>query len=293
VRTPSQLRRELVGLHVWAGSPGARRLTAAAAELHLTLARSTTQDLISGARVGGLPHRDFVRAFVMACLTHAGVEDAESTADSWDQAWLTVVQAHGQVPATPATQRTTAPRPTTNNSRYRVIFRVTAVIAVLAGIAVTLVLVTNSDDPPEASPVATTAAIQDVYCAPDGLTANWQNHHSQLYLAAPETSFAVTRHKSPTVEGCAHRLTTGPQCLEASSDTEVTESECTDRPEQLWMIENHWYYEGVMWQRLRPAHRLDLCLQQRTDEDSASTQAVLKSCGTNWIQQWRLLPAGT
>lgn len=289
MRTPSQLRRELVGLHVWAGSPGARRLTTAAAELNLTLARSTTQDLISGARVGGLPSRDFVRAFVMACLTHAGAKDAESTAESWDQAWLTVVQAHGQLPATPGSRQ-----PDTSNSRHRVIFAVVAAVVVLAATAVVTFLVTNPDDPPE-NVAATTTGIQDIYCAKDGLTANWRNHHSQLYLTAPSaaTTFSVTRHEIPEIDGCTHKLAVGKGCLEASDTAEVTEVECADRKAQLWVLENHWHHEGVMWQRLHPAHRIDLCLQQQTDEESTSTQAVLEPCGTNWIQQWQLQPTGT
>jgi hypothetical protein len=307
LRTPSQLRRELVTLHVWAGRPGARRLTTTAADLGLTLARSTTQDLISGARVAGLPGRDFVRAFVMACLTHSGAEDVESEAELWDQAWLAVVQAHGQVPATSTTERT-PPR----QSPHRVIFVSAAVIAVLVAAAVTMFVVTGSDDEPTEAAVST-AAIQDVYCARDGLTASWQNHHSQLYLAVPEakagntvealpgphssptTTFAVARQEDAGTDGCAHRLTLGGVCLAAPGDAtaDVVQAECADRPDQLWLIENHWYHEGVMWQRLRPAHRTDLCLQQQNSEEGLSILAVLKPCGTNWIQQWRLQPADT
>lgn len=281
VRTPSQLRRELVKLHVWAGAPGARRLTTTAAGLGQTLARSTTHDLTSGVRANGLPSRDFVRAFVMACLTHAGVADVAAEAESWDQAWLAVVQAHGQIPATPGT---TADRPA-NTSRHRVIFLAAAAVIMLAG---TVFFITSSNDASEA--VSTTTEIQDIYCAADGLTARWRNHHSQLYLAVPDTTFTVTSHPSATVDGCAHRLTAGELCLEAS-DT-ATLVDCADRPQQLWVIENHWYNEGVMWQRLHPAHRLDLCLQQQTNGDSASSQAALKPCGTNWIQQWQLQPTG-
>ena len=285
LRTPSRLRRELLELHAWAGSPGARRLTTTAEGLGLSLARSTTQDLISGARVSGLPTREFVRAFAMACLTHAEAVDPETEAEHWDQAWLTVVKAHGQLPSTP---RTETPRP---SSPHRVIFLTAATVAVLTVAALTVFLTRN---PPDDTP-ATGAEIQDVYCAKDGLTAAWRNHHSHLYLGVPAateavSTFAVTRHRSPAVEGCAHRLTSETRCLEPSAD-EVVRTECTDDPGQLWVIENHWYNEGVMWQRLRPAEQLDLCLQQQSAEEGTTIRTVLKPCGTNWIQQWQLQPA--
>jgi hypothetical protein len=290
LRTPSRLRRELLELHTWAGSPGARRLTTTAAGLDLSLARSTTQDLISGARVSGLPTREFVRAFAMACLTHGEAADPEAEAEHWDQAWLTVVKAHGQLPPTP---RTETPRP---RSPHRVIFLAAATVAVLAVAALTVFLTRSSPDPvPPATPAAAGAEIQDVYCAKDGLSAAWQNHHSHLYLGVPAateavSTFAVTRHRSAAVEGCAHRLTSEELCLEPSSD-EVVRAECTDHPGQLWVIENHWYNEGVMWQRLRPAEQLDLCLQQQSAEEGTAIRTVLKPCGTNWIQQWQLQPA--
>lgn len=286
LRAPSRLRRELLELHAWAGSPGARRLTTTAEGLDLPLARSTTQDLISGARVNGLPTREFVRAFVMACLTHAEAADPEAEAEHWDQAWLTVVKAHGQLPPTP---RAETPRPP---SPHRVIFLTAAAIVVLAVAALTVFLTRSSPDP--TPPAATGAEIQDVYCAKDGLTAAWQNHHSPLYLGVPaateaQSTFAVTRHRSRVVNGCAHRLTSGELCL-APSAGEVVLAECTDHPGQLWVIENHWYNEGVMWQRLRPAEQIDLCLQQQSAEEGTSIRTVLKPCGTNWIQQWQLQP---
>jgi hypothetical protein len=192
-----------------------------------------------------------------------------------------------------------------------VIFIGAAVIAVLVASAVTVFLVTNSDNTPT-EPTVSAAGIQDVYCAHDGLTASWQNHHSQLYLAVPEakagntveaqaaphssptTTFAVARQESAGTDSCTHQLTLGGLCLAAPGDAkaEVVQADCADRPEQLWLIENHWYHEGVMWQRLRPANRTDLCLQQQNSAEGLSIQAVLKPCGTNWIQQWQLQPAG-
>lgn len=288
LRTPSQLRRALLKLHAWAGGPGARRLTTTAQELGLPLARSTTQDLISGTRLSGLPAREFVRAFAMACLTHATVADATSEAEHWDQAWLAVVQAHGQLPSTPQTNDVKPPSP------RRVLFLAAATVVVLAGAALAVFLTRNSPQPP-ATAAASGAEIQDVYCAGDGLTANWRNHHSQTFLAVPAgavTTFSVVRHQSPAVDGCAHQLMSGELCLApAAGAEEVVQAACTGRPGQLWVIENHWHDEGVMWQRLRPVDQVDRCLQQQSAEEGTGVRTVLKPCGTNWIQQWQLHPA--
>jgi hypothetical protein len=167
---------------------------------------------------------------------------------------------------------------------------ITAVVAAVLASSALIYRLTSPEDPPAAS----AAEIQDIYCAPDDLTASWQNHHSQLYLtatlevlAAPPGEFNVARHESPGVDGCTHQLATGNACLEAANEKpEVTR--CTNRPEQLWVIENHWYNEGVMWQRLHPSQRPDLCLQQQSAEEAV--RAVLKLCDTNWIQQWQLKP---
>ena len=308
--TPSELRRELVRIHAWAGSPAARRLSTIATDHGLVLPRSTTQDLISGARVGGLPGRDFVTAFVTACLAHSGTPAAAMKTETgrWDEAWLAVVRRHGQVPVTPGADTTAARPPRGGHSHHQVILLATvALVALLSGAVLAWLVLRNSPGTTTTPPTpAAAVGIQDIYCAPADAAVTWRNHHSKLYLAARDdragshaevrdTPTAFTTVRTHPADGrCTHRLATGnhsapPLCLAVSGVT-VIQTECADRPEQQWVIENHWYNDGIMWQRLRPAHRLESCLQQQADDTSPAVQAVLRPCDANWVQQWQLEP---
>jgi hypothetical protein len=291
VGTPSQLRRELAELHDWAGKPSARRLSGAAANLGLTLARSTTQDQINRARLGtGLPTRDFVTAFVSACLAHAGLP-AEQLADEtkkWDAAWLAVVSAHGQVPITPGANGNPSPRQP-KQSHYRMILRATGVIMTIGAAVLVTYAVTRDNSLPDDH-------VQDIRCVSDGLTTTWQNHHSNLYLTVREsTSFVVKRATNATVNGCVHKLLTPDgRCLGVPANANAPlDTDCADTPAQQWVLDDHWYHEDVMWIRLRPASNLGLCLQQQPDAASSSIRASLRPCDHDWIQQWHMRPDGT
>lgn len=166
------------------------------------------------------------------------------------------------------------------------------------------------DRTPDSAAAAESAI--DVQCLPLGSPTTWQNHHSRRYLSVaadlrdPSMVEPVARTTPPLIvagpreaqfeANCATSFSalTGPgqphRCLTAPGPGEtstVAMTECIGSPEQLWVLENHWPYENVMWQRIRPASDLGECLQE-FPEGNGTVGAALRPCNSDWKQQWQI-----
>lgn len=149
----------------------------------------------------------------------------------------------------------------------------------------------------------------DVECLRPGSATTWLNHHSRRYLAAaanlsepamaaappgpsrPPTMTALSRGDT-TAGVCATQISAATQagaggCLAGADpdQTAVRWAPCNMSAQQLWIVENHWPNEGIMWKRIRPASDIDSCLQEQPQGDG-SASVTLQPCGTDWSQQW-------
>jgi hypothetical protein len=186
-----------------------------------------------------------------------------------------------------------------------------ALAAVLGGVAATLIGLTGGS-----SVAGSTSAVSDVQCLGLGSATTWQNHHSSRYLsitadvqepglvdparAASRPPSIVTGPREGLVDGSCATSFSAPSadgsrtlCLTAPTEPSaapvVRLSECDGTEQQLWVLENHWPFENVMWQRVRPASSLGSCLREQP-RGNGSVSVILRSCDSDWHQQWNIRP---
>lgn len=136
----------------------------------------------------------------------------------------------------------------------------------------------------------------DLHCLPDATAFALGNHHSHQPLvladaiAGPGSTFIARRAEAAAPCGERLAVTGGvqqPGCL-AVHGPDVVVAPCRDDAAQVWLLENHTFLDGVLWQRLHPASDPGQCLQPRGGDLAAPLVAQLAECGTDWHQQWDL-----
>lgn len=174
-----------------------------------------------------------------------------------------------------------------------------------AGLVAVLVLVNS---PAAEGPAP--AASGDLRCIPDATPISVRNHHSHQMLdtegagigvadaavATPGATF-IARRMDPSPDGrCGvHLVTTdmssqGGRCVElsevAAGRIDIMAAPCRDADQQVWLMENHYLLDGVMWQRLHSALDDSKCLQQQSDVSTGRVVAQVAACSNHWLQQW-------
>lgn len=217
------------------------------------------------------------------------------------------------VPAPTASDRESSSTRPHRDHRRRV-KRIAMLVAALILVATAVLIVLRNTSGASGSGAAPVTL--DVQCLGLGSTTTWQNHHSRRYLsitsdprgpdvvdpakAAATPPIVLTGRGEETADGnCANSFsnlsTPGSplQCLtavpEPSAALPIHLAECDNSPEQRWVLENHWPFENVMWQRVMPAGNINSCLQEMPRGNGA-VSVILQPCGSDWRQQWKISP---